>query len=37
MDHKRLFIAVIITTVLLGTALAILVPLITRFIERWRF
>lgn len=37
MDHKRLFVAVIITTVLLGTALAVIVPPLIHFIERWRY
>lgn len=37
MDHKRLFVAVIITTVLLGATLAMIVPLLIHFIERWGY
>lgn len=37
MDHKRLFVAVIISTVLLGAALAMIVPPLIHFIEGWRY
>lgn len=37
MDHKRLFVAVIITIVLLGAALAMIVPPLIHFIERWGY
>lgn len=37
MSHKQLFIAVVITTVLLGTALAMLIPPLIHFIEGWGY
>lgn len=37
MSHKHLFIAVVITTVLLGTALAMLIPPLIHFIEKWGY
>lgn len=37
MNHKQLFIAVVITTVLLGTALCLLIPLLIHFIEGWGY
>ena len=35
MNHKQLFIAVVITTILLGIALATIIPPIIHFIEGW--
>lgn len=37
MNHKQLFIAVVITTILLGIALAMIIPPIIRFIEGWGY
>lgn len=37
MNHKQLFIVVVITTILLGIALAMLIPPIIHFIEDWRY
>lgn len=37
MDHKKLFVAVIITTVLLGATLAMIVPPLIHFIEEWGY
>lgn len=37
MNHKQLFIAVVITTILLGIALAMIIPPITHFIEGWGY
>ena len=37
MNHKQLFIAVVITTILLGIALAIVIPPIIHFIDRWGY
>lgn len=37
MNHKQLFIAVVITTILLGITLAMIIPPIIHFIEGWGY